>query len=197
MSLFTDLLANVYTVTNRPDLVAETTLAVKAATLKLHRIDYFSKDLFETGVSFSTSDYFQTLDYKTIIPLFRTIKYLRKYDSVNLKPGIELKAISIEKVLDGYGVERQDVFYQAGSVLQIKSSTQEQYYLIGAYLNPIIDPATYNSWIAQEFPMSVVYVAASIVFTAIHQAETAAAMDKLAASEMAEILMHNIETVGS
>jgi hypothetical protein len=40
MSLAT-ILTDVYELTGRPDLVAETTLAVKNATLKAHHLDFF------------------------------------------------------------------------------------------------------------------------------------------------------------
>ena len=54
MTVFSDLLSDVYAVTNRPDLVADTKLAVRTATLKAHRSDFYPKDLFETGLTFST-----------------------------------------------------------------------------------------------------------------------------------------------
>ena len=47
---FDELVAEVYLLTARGDLTAETQSAVKAATLKAHKSDFFSKDIFETGV---------------------------------------------------------------------------------------------------------------------------------------------------
>jgi hypothetical protein len=55
MATFSELCSEVHTLTNRPDLVNETKLAVKAATLKLHQKDFFYKDISEQGVSFSPS----------------------------------------------------------------------------------------------------------------------------------------------
>ena len=71
---FTELMTEVYAVTKRPDLSAETALAVKSATLKLHQSDFYFKDLFETGISFTESSFIQTLDIKTVIPRFRALK---------------------------------------------------------------------------------------------------------------------------
>lgn len=197
MTTFAAILADVYVHTNRPDLVAETTLAVKAATLRAHRADFYTKDLYETGISFPTSEYIQALDYKNILPRWRGLKYIRKYDSVGLTAGKELTPVSVEKVLDGYNVERTDIIYLAGAVYNIKSSTQEQYYLLGAYLHPVTDPTTYSSWIADEFPNAIVFDAANIVLRDIHQTERAADMANLAKAEYVEIAMSNIETVGS
>ena len=46
-----ELIAEVYLLTNRPDRVAMTTSAVKAATLKAHKSDFFSKDIHEIPLS--------------------------------------------------------------------------------------------------------------------------------------------------
>jgi len=194
---YTSLLQDVYDITKRPDLTAETAIGVKSAVLQLHQADFYTKDIFETGISFPTSDYTQQLDYKTLLPRWRQMKYLRKYDAVGLAAGKELDPVAIEKVLDSYKIERTDIYYLAGSVYQIKSSTQEQYYLLGAYLFPDTSPTTFTSWIADEYPFAVAFRAASIVFKMIGRLDTATDMDKQAAIFAAEIAIGNIETVGS
>ena len=40
-----ELIAEAYTLTARPDLVAETASAIRKATLKMHSVDYFYRDL--------------------------------------------------------------------------------------------------------------------------------------------------------
>jgi hypothetical protein len=70
---FTALLADVYDITKRSDLVAETTLAVRAATLKLHQSDFYPKDLSEAKVQFASSAYFQSLAYSSLFPRFRNL----------------------------------------------------------------------------------------------------------------------------
>ena len=210
---FAELLAAVYILTVRPDLVGETTLAIQQATLQLHRQDYYSKDLFETGISFPTSDYTQSLNYRQLIPTWRALKYLRKYQTDQSysqwpiwdlpltplpAPGYEIKVIEIEKVLDDYKQERYDVAYLAGEVIQIKSSTQEQYYLLGCYVNPVITPdVNYNSWIALDHPYAIVYKAASIVAGIIGNDALQKAFDTQAQIEAAEITINNLSLVGS
>jgi hypothetical protein len=75
----TELTTAVYAITNRPDLVTETFVAIQAATLKAHQSDYYWKDIFETGLTFSTADYNQSFQYRSTIPLWRSSKYIRKY----------------------------------------------------------------------------------------------------------------------
>lgn len=197
MSVFTDRVADVYVLTNRPDLTTDTEAAVKAATLRAHRLDFFDKDLHETGISFPSSAYIQSLDYSTLLPRWRSLKYLRKYDSVNSKAGGFLKVLTPEQTLDRYNVEKTDIMYLAGLVYQIKSSTLEQYFLLGCYLNPDVAASTYSSWIANEYPNAIVYDAASIVCKGIELDALATKYETMRNEERAELIMSNIVTVGS
>ena len=192
-----ELIAEVYTITNRPDLVAQTLTAVRSATLKLHQSDYFYKDIFETGVTFTSAEYLQQLEYRTLVPRWRALKYIRKTDSVGYQDGAFLEVLSVpEMVEDAYRINRNDVCYVAGAVVQIRSSTELQYILLGCYLNPDITAAGYNSWIALDHPYAIVFDAASMVFKMIGDTDQFAAYTALAQQQMAELRMSNIQAVG-
>lgn len=191
-----ELISEVYTITGRPDRVAETASAIKSATLKAHQSDYFYKDVFETGVAFDSSAYVQQLDYRTLLPLWRAVKYLRKYDNTNAVPGNFLNLIVPEQVLDRYMVEKTNIYYVAGAYLNIRSETEEQYFLLGCYLNPDITTATYNSWIALDHPYAIVYDAAATVFKAIGKDEEAAAYRGLVAEQLQLLKISNIVASG-
>jgi hypothetical protein len=193
---FSELCAEVYTITGRSDRVAETESAVKSATLKAHQSDYYYKDIFETGVAFTTSDFVQSLDYRLLLPRWRALKYLRKWDAVNLAPGKELDLIVPEQLFNRYNVQKQDICYTAGAYVQINSSTAEQYYLLGCYLNPDITKATYTSWVALDHPYAIVFDAAATVFKAIGKDEEAAAYRTMVAEQIGMIKMSNIEGNG-
>ena len=195
MATFTELLAEVYTLTNRPDLVNETKLSVKAATLKAHQLDFFYKDLYEVGVQFSTSDYIQALEYRTISPLYRSLKYIRKTDASGT-PGEFLSVITPAMSLDRYGNQREDICYGAGEVIQIKSSTMLQFILFGCYRNPDISESAYNSWIAIDHPYAIVYEAAATVYKQIGQDEQAAVFKRMTDEQFAMLRASNIEAEG-
>lgn len=164
MADFATLVADVKTITNKPELITETELAVKSATLQLHRSDFFYKDLLETALQFSAEGYLQSIDYRTLFPRFRALKYLRKWDGTNEGVGDFFQIATPEDVLDSYNVQVSDIVYGAGDVLQIKSSTSILYALIGLYQNPIVaDAATYSSWIALEAPYAIVWKAVQII----------------------------------
>lgn len=180
MTVFADLLSEVYIITNRSDLVNETKTAVKAATLKMHQLDYFWKDLKEVGIDFEAAAYRQDLDYRAFEPQFRSMKYLRKAESDGTA-GIFFTAITPAMVFDKYAVEQEDVYYAAGAFYKVKSSTEFQYALMGCYVNPVITEASYSSWIALDHPYAIIYEAAAKIFKMIGYSdqETSAARDVL------------------
>lgn len=190
MATFAELLADVYTLTNRPDLVNETKVAVKAATLKAHQIDFFYKDLFETGIQWSPVAYTQSLDYRTLFPRWRALKYLRKYaDGV---PGKFFDILTPEQVLDSYSLAREDICYGAGEMIEIKSSTEDDYMLLGCYLNPDISETAYSSWVALDHPYAIVYDATATVFKTIGFDEQSAQYRQMVAEQYAMIRQSNI-----
>lgn len=196
MSVFTELCDEVYTLTNRPDLIAETKMAVKAATLKAHQSDLYYKDLYETGISFSTSDFVQALEYRSVIPKYRQLKYIRKTDAAGT-PDKFLTVITPTQVLDKYNVTREDVCYAAGELIQIKSSTLLQYILFGCYVNPTVTETEYNSWIALDHPYAIIFEAAATVYKAIGQDDQATTFRNMVGEQLAMLRAANIEAEGA
>ncbi len=200
----TELINNVYTITNRPDRVDETLQAVLSATLKAHQSDYYYKDIFETGVDCENVAYIHDIDYRQLIPTWRAIKYLRKWVSPGAPPNVTnafqvgtlLKLVEPMNVLDDYSLTKQDIYYIAGSTIHINSSTQDQYYLLGCYLNPNVTQANYSSWIALDHPWAIIYGAAATVFKAIGKDEENVTYRQLVADEIALLKSSNIVANG-
>ena len=191
------IVADVYTLTNRPDLVGETALAVKAAVIKAHQSDDYIKDFAEYSIAFSASDYFQSLDYKSVIPLWRKPRYIRKYDASGSSPGLMLTYIEPEKVVDEYNASRQNVFYVAGSNIQIRTSDSCQYFLVGAYVNPDVTATGFNSWIANDHPFAIIYEAAAIVFKTIGYDEQVPIYRQMVAEQLQILKQHAVTGLGS
>jgi hypothetical protein len=189
MATLTELIADVYVATNRPDLVADTLLAVKKATLKAHHSDFFPKDAFETGIQWATPAFLQSLEYRTLVPRWRAPKFLRKYDSTGDTPGDFFTFLTPEQTLDSYSVQKEDICYVAGELIEIKSSTEDQYMLLGCYRHPDITEATFSSWIALDHPYLIVYEAAATVLKTIGKAEEATAMKQEVAEQYATLKM--------
>jgi hypothetical protein len=193
---FDELVAEVYQITNRPDLSSETESAVKAATLKAHQSDYYSKDIYETGIEFPTAEYRQSLDYITLLSNFRSFKYLRRVDSETDDEGAFFKVITPEETLDAYGRNRSDIAYIAGRVLEIRSSAKFSKALLGAYVLPIIRTGAYNSWIAEQHPYAIIHEAARRIFLAVGQAEESNGQSRLVAEEYQLLQLSALSDVG-
>ena len=187
MATFAELVADVKTLTNRPDLDSEIKLAVKKATLKAHHSDFYPKDLYEVGITWATPAYTQSLEYRTLIPRFRAIKWLRKTESATADPGAFLTLVTPEQVLDSYSLARSDIFYLAGEQLEIKSSTQDDFMLLGCYLHPDITENGYSSWIALDHPFLIEYEATAAIFKQIGFDEQAAQIRQEVAEQYAEL----------
>lgn len=189
------LTQDIYAVTKRPDLVSATQLHLKNALLKAHSADFFEKDVLETNFQFATAASIYQLDYKALVPRFRSMKYLTIVDPVSLLFVRELKGIPVKKFIDGYGYIRTDVYYLAGSQIQIRLQDTSQVFGLGCYLYPdttLVSP----SWIADEFPFAIVYEAARTLFRTIGYDEQSANMEKLVAEAMREVTMVGITTTG-
>lgn len=192
---FSSIVSDVYSLTNRPDLVDETALAVRAATLKAHQFDDWIKDFQEQSIAFTTSDYYQTLDYKSVFPLWRKPRYIRILDSSGV-PSTILTYIPPEKVVDQYGANRTDVFYVAGAEVQIRTYAQQQYFAVGYYSNPDVTVSGYNSWIANDHPFAITYEAAALIFKTIGLDEQVPVYRGMVQEEMQRLTQHAVTGLG-
>src|SRR6185295_20149240 len=86
MSQFSEIVADVYTITNRQDLVAETALAVRQSTLAVHRSDYYPKDVQELAVPFVTPVASFQIDIPSVFPNWRNFSYIRPWDPITGSP---------------------------------------------------------------------------------------------------------------
>lgn len=200
MTTFADLVADVYTLTSRPDLVNETKLAVRAATLKAHGSDYYYKDLRETGLQFDFEVAQQSLEYKTLLPRWRALKYLRTYKFNSQTElgcaGPFLQILTPGEVLDSYSSAKENVCYVAGLELQIRTLAATKFFLLGYYIYPDVTELTYDSWIANDNPMAIIYEAAATVFKTIGFDEQTAIYKQLVADEYVELKLTNIVANG-
>jgi hypothetical protein len=175
MAVFDELVAQVNVYTNRADLVAETELAVRQATLLLHSSDMYSKDMLEGAavLAFSASNF--QLDMPSLFPRFRAFSYLRTWDAIAQLPGTFFEVLRDPRaILDEYGTQRTQIAYVAGMSLNIKAAADINGIMWGYISSPPVWPkASYKSWIAFEWPEAIHVAAAAHVYRAIGNMEEA------------------------
>lgn len=196
MASLTDLVNEVYAITNRPDLVAETASAVKAATLKAHQSDFYYKDILEIPVEFPTTDYIQSLEYRAIIPRYRALSYIRVTDSACIDTGPFLAICTPHETIDDYGLNKTNIAYVAGQVIQLRAAVQFQYIFLGCYIHPSITEAAYDSWISDEHPYAIIFDAAATIFKMIGFDEQVKVYRDMVNEQLAELKISNIQAEG-
>lgn len=192
-ALLNDVIAEVYTITNRADLVSQTLAAVRAATLKLHQTDFYPKDIAETAIEFVTPSFIQSLSYMDLFPTWRKLNFLRKWDNSGTgAPGEFFELLTPGEILDDYGVQKDDICYIGGPQLEIRSSTEDTYMLVSYWQNPVLTEAGYDSWIARDHKFAVANEAARKIFTSIGLQERAAEIKQEVAEQINLIKISNI-----
>jgi len=199
---FSQLVDEVYIITGRLDRAAETESAVRAATLKAHNSDFFSRDIYETSVDFTENNYRQSIDLYTLINNFRAMKYLRPYNAADVADGSDITGpfidvITPEEVLDSYGRNRSNIAYVAGRMLEVRAACAFDTAMMGCYVYPIITPSNeYSSWIANLQPWAIINEAARVIFKMIGKAEESNSYAQLVAEEYALLKITGLSDVG-
>lgn len=184
MPLFTDMLNDVYSITNRPDLVAESKLAIKQATMAAHRSEHYKRDLVDgqqVAVSAAISNW--QLSISALFPRWRQFSYLRPYTVLtgSLSKIVigRNQFLDPDGILDDYLEEKTNVAYIAGDNLNVRLESAYDGLLISYYQNPDTNEASYTSWVATDFPGVIQIDAARRVFGMIGYEEAAARLTQL------------------
>lgn len=195
MAIFDDMVANVYVLTNRPDLVAETKSQIKKAAIKLHGKDFFNPDLKEVILTLTpNSNMRYTIDLtdSVNIPRFRKGHYLREYVNPPTGQEVQYKKYDAADIMDDYNVERTNYFYQAGIVLQLYATKVLTQVKFGYYQFPDTSETTFSSWIANLSTAYIEEEAAMNLFKIIGKDEEYQKFQALTADNLQAIIMAGI-----
>lgn len=195
---FAELLTEVYGLTTRPDLIDLTKSAIKSATLKAHQTDFYSKDIYEKSFLLAGGlEYIKSLDYVSVIPNYRALKYMRLIDPTTSEPIQFITVLTPEEILDKWGRDKTDICYVAGRILEIKASIEFETVLMGSYVNPIVTEINYSSWVADLYPYAIIHEAARVVFGTIGQQAEANTQRVFVLEQYAELRINALPDVGS
>jgi len=178
---------------------------VQSSTLELHMMGKFLRDIAAAKLTFPTQACIQTFDTSTI-PGYRQSVYMMPSDPnqtlttdlipacINNTPtplpplwwgfadvdytGL-IKTVEADDIFDVNGFRKDNIMYQAGSTLYIKSALAIQYAQFAWLEYPDVSEANYSSWIADMYPYGIIFKAVSAVFNHIgKQSRTVNTMDK-------------------
>lgn len=200
MATLASLLTEVYTLTNRPDMVTETTAIVKAATLKAHQSDFFFRDIITGVFNFSNPALnVQTFDVSTLTR-WRAWNYLQNFDP-NAQPAqpssaIKFDIIGADDLFDQYNILKIRAAYQVGLTLNLRDANAIASLYYGYYRNQDITNAADMGWISDAHPYAIIYEAARVLFKTIGYDEQASVYKDLVTDQYAELKVSNITAKG-
>lgn len=168
--LYDSMLADVISLTNRPDLEVENAIALRAATTNAHLTDMYFRDVATTQVQLPNGSNQLGLDIPTLFGLVRGFVDIRPIDqNFNLMSPSESTKIEIVEIGDIYDPEygnlRTNIAYASGSSLVVRSPIQCWGYTVQWVKAPQVRRDLYDSWIAQIAPSIIIYWAAALVLS--------------------------------
>jgi len=144
---------------NRPDRMDEIKRRIQRAVLKYHRIERFRRDILESAMVFPASQAIQQIDI-SLLATFREVVYIRLNDPTQTNnlttllgttEGNDFEQISIQRVMDGYGYDKNRVWYLAGTQINLRAEASFQNIQWGYLVLPVVEPIeSMTSWIAQQ-----------------------------------------------
>lgn len=166
--LFDSMLEDIYTLTNRPDLEAETALALKAATTNAHLTDVYPRDCVTDHVQLPNSAGAVALNISTLFPLMRGISTIRPTDinGLALAPNDwnHIEVVELGDIYDPeYGNLRTKIAYISGDSLVVRYPINVNGFIVEWIRAPQTRRELYNSWIAQMAPSVIHYWAGAII----------------------------------
>lgn len=157
---FTEVVAEVIELTKRPDKIASIRNAVNATIRKACLGAEFARDVVESTVAISSSDYIQSLAL-TEFPRFRKFVYVRPYGQKCPMHGLSGPLA----IYDDDNKERSNVYYVAGDnvVFRLYALADTLYY---GYLAapPVLTDASPDFWLLELEPYMIIDGAAAKIF---------------------------------
>lgn len=180
---YADLIAEIKLLSRRADMDDKIAIALRMTTLRAHRLDYFWKDLVEATLTFPLASVV-TVDTATTLTRFRQVNYLQYYDSTTGAVGSMLEEVGPSDIIDTYGYQKSDVWYLAGTNLQINFAYASTAARIGYWQNPDVSAASYNSWIKDDLPDLLIQGSLAYLYNMTGKQEEARSINRMVGFEV-------------
>jgi hypothetical protein len=192
MATWDDLKTDVFTWTNRPNLVTETELALRQAIRTAHRQGKFWRDITTVSIVPPTMDTIQQIDLETYCPNFKQISYIKSGAR-----DFYYSEATAQMLLDHDGYAKVDVYWGIGNILNIRACAAENLYEIAYYRQPITaPPESIDDWLLATYKDVVVLIAAGTILGIVGEQEIKSRVDTLLLLEVAGLQQDQIEITG-
>lgn len=209
MTTFADLVASTITVTKRPDLTSEVTLALKKAIIKEHSAFDYPRDLANLQVALTqpvaaNNRYTLSLATLGLYPALRKISLIQEIPDI-VEPAISsvqnnaliFKEKKHDNVFNTYGQEINQYYYRLGSSINIVAPRQVDNINIVYYgLPDLSNTATYSDWLADMFDYVIYTSAAAEIFRIIGKSAEQKMQLQMLADNRMDVIKSEISEVG-
>lgn len=190
---FADILTDVYTLTGHPEQVNLSKLGIRAATVKLHGMEFWREDRVEENIAVTVVNGEFSIDLvNDLANPVRHLAAVRKGSAY-----VYFDEIDPKQLLDQFGYKRYNSFYRVGNILQFLSDTAETEVILVYYKQPIAIETGYTSWIADTYPLLVALEAASFVFSSLGDKEQEAKIKTMIAEHIGVLTINHLDPVSS
>ena len=190
---FADILTDVYTLTGHPEQVNLSKLGIRAATVKLHGMEFWREDRVEESIAVTVVEGEFSLDLAADLAYaVRHLAAIRKGSG-----HVYFDEIDPKQLLDQFGYKRYNSFYRIGNTLKFLSDTAETEIFIIYYKQPIAVETGYTSWIADMYPLLVALEAANFVFSSLGDKEQEAKIKGMIAEHIGVLTINHLDPVSS
>lgn len=189
MSIYTDILADVVAFTNRPELTAETDVAIRQAIRTAHSAGSFWRDLVSLPITgLATDEAIQTIDLSSVAPRFKQLAYVGPTDS-----NLYYAPVDIKDQWDEYKQFKTDVCYGLGTNLILRPAAAAEDVTLVYWSFPVTSPiADTDSWIAEKFPDLISCWAAATILQMIGENEIKTRVEALAKLAYNDLIKDNL-----
>lgn len=194
MTTFAEMQQRVIGLTKRPELVAVTDLAIRTATLRAHQVDYFPQDQASIAANYTlpvdNQIFVEVTGLQTLIPLLRNFSWMQGEDLLTGIPVENFEYVEDYKNFwDEYKELKNSVFTRFGDTIRARAISPTGRFRLYYYVNPNVQAATYNSWIANLYPDELAMWAAGIVWARSGNMEQAKSTYELHVTPFKDILL--------
>lgn len=189
---YADMVEEILEWSKRPDWEERAKRAIRAQTLKYHRLHKFFRDIALVSYVNPTPDQGVVIvDIPTELPRWR--QFARIALPGSLKP---FDPTDVDSLLSQDGYALTNVYLVAGTSLNIKSIAGFPTIDIAYYQDPIAEESGYNSWIGAEYPDLIIAGATARLFGFDNENEIVRTAKMEESEQYKALVANNIEAEG-
>lgn len=166
----TDLLPKVYEQSSHPEMESETVRAIRAAVQYYHKLDFLKFDTKEVAIPWNATAGRFEIDTATLLPGFREVEAMHGLDN-NGNIVARFEETTPDHLFDMNGDRRNNIFYLAGSSIQLITDAAPTQLLVNYFSMPPLGADNLYTWLLPDNEEAIIDFACWKIFGILGQKE--------------------------